>query len=71
MWNMDRVLINMWDEVGFLFCIWDKYCATLPSNVIIQPLFIFKAKKICIIPVATYSLTTVFDYIPHLKWDFD
>ena len=39
LWN--RVLINMRDEAGFLFCMQDKYPATLPSSIIIQPLVFF------------------------------
>ena len=40
----------MWNAAGFLFCMWNKYSATLPSSVMKQPLVLSSAiKKVCYI----------------------
>ena len=48
----NSVLITMRDAQGFFFRMGDKYSATLPSGVIVRPLFLFNAIEI-VISVAT------------------
>lgn len=80
LWN--KVLITMWDVVGFLFWMRDKSSTTPPSYVTIQPLVLSNAFKLKLcIPVATSQIfpmkcpiddrrSTISEYKPDPSQDF-